>query len=92
MCTLFLSSCNIYRKFERPEMEAPESYRRFDDTLTLDSLSIVDLSWMEIYTDTSLQSLINYGLENNTDLLTARRTHLEKLKPTKAQNKRRQSA
>ncbi len=71
MCTLFLSSCNIYRKFERPEMEAPESYRRFDDTLTLDSLSIVDLNWMEIYTDTSLQSLINYGLENNTDLLVA---------------------
>lgn len=80
LCAFVLSSCNIYRKFERPEVDVPESYRHSSDTVSLDSLSFGNLTWTEIYTDTCLQSLINYGLENNTDLLVA----MERVKEAQA--------
>lgn len=78
--TLFLSSCNIYRKFERPEMSVADSYRNLDTTAIVDTATIADLNWTEIYTDPNLQVLINYALENNTDHLIA----LEKVKEAKA--------
>lgn len=68
---LFLSSCNIYRKFEQPEMNIADSYRNPDETVSSDTASIAFLEWTEIYTDPNLQTLINYALENNTDLLIA---------------------
>ena len=71
LCTLFLSSCNIYRKFEQPEMNIADSYRNPDETISSDTASIAFLEWTEIYTDPNLQTLINYALENNTDLLIA---------------------
>lgn len=78
--TLFLSSCNIYRKFERPEMTVADSYRNLDTTSVVDTVTIADLNWTEIYTDPNLQVLINYALENNTDHLIA----MEKVKEAKA--------
>ena len=78
--TLFLSSCNIYRKFERPEMTVADSYRNLDTTSVVDTATIAYLSWTEIYTDPYLQVLINYALENNTDHLIA----MEKVKEAKA--------
>ena len=78
--TLFLSSCNIYRKFERPEMTVADSYRNLDTTSVVDTATIAYLSWTEIYTDPNLQVLINYALENNTDHLIA----MEKVKEAKA--------
>ncbi|MBR3915385.1 MAG: TolC family protein [Bacteroidales bacterium] len=78
--TLFLSSCNIYRKFERPEMSVADSYRNLDTTAIVDTVTIADLNWTEIYTDPNLQVLINYALENNTDHLIA----MEKVKEAKA--------
>ena len=78
--TLFLSSCNIYRKFERPEMSVADSYRNLDTTAIVDTATIANLNWTEIYTDPNLQVLINYALENNTDHLIA----MEKVKEAKA--------
>lgn len=78
--TLFLSSCNIYRKFERPEMSVTDSYRNLDTIAIVDTATIADLNWTEIYTDPNLQVLINYALENNTDHLIA----MEKVKEAKA--------
>ena len=78
--TLFLSSCNIYRKFERSEMSVADSYRNLDTTAIVDTATIADLNWTEIYTDPNLQVLINYALENNTDHLIA----MEKVKEAKA--------
>lgn len=77
---LFLSSCNIYRKFEQPEMNIADSYRNPDETVSSDTASIAFLEWTEIYTDPNLQTLINYALENNTDLLIA----IEKVNEAKA--------
>ncbi len=80
LCTIFLSSCNIYRKFERPEMNVADSFRNLDTTAIVDSTTIADLNWTEIYTDPQLQTLINYALENNTDYLVA----IEKVREAKA--------
>ena len=77
---LFLSSCNIYRKFEQPEMNIADSYRNPDETVSSDTASIAFLEWTEIYTDPNLQTLINYALENNIDLLIA----IEKVNEAKA--------
>ena len=77
---LALSSCNIYRQFERPEVDVTDSYRNPDGIATTDTTSIADLSWTEIYTDPNLQALISYALENNTDLLVT----MEQVKEAKA--------
>lgn len=80
LCALLLSSCNIYRQYERPEIDMPDSYRQPDSIASMDTLSIANLCWTDIYTDPNLQTLINYGLENNTDLLVA----MEKVNEAKA--------
>ena len=77
---LTLSSCNVYRQFERTDVSAPDSYRTLEGSSANDSITIADLSWTEIYTDTNLQTLISYALENNTDLLVA----IEKVNEAKA--------
>lgn len=80
ICAFVLSSCNIYRQYERPEVAAPDSYRLPEDMTSVDTTSIADLSWTDIYADTNLRTLINYGLENNTDLLVA----MERVKEAQA--------
>lgn len=78
--TLFLSSCNIYREFEQPDIDTADSYRTLDGTAMTDTASIANLSWMDIYTDPNMQTLISYALENNTDYLVA----IEKVREAKA--------
>lgn len=80
VCAFLLSSCNIYRQFERPDIDVTDSYRTLEGMTDADTASIAELSWNEIYTDPNLQTLINYGIENNTDLLIA----IEKVKEAKA--------
>ncbi len=80
ICAFVLSSCNIYRQYERPEVDVQDSYRLPDSSSVTDTVSIADLSWTDIYTDPNLQTLINYGLENNTDLLVA----MERVKEAQA--------
>lgn len=80
LCAFVLSSCNIYRQYERPEVAAPDSYRLPEDMTSADTTSIADLSWTDIYADANLRTLINYGLENNTDLLVA----MERVKEAQA--------
>lgn len=80
LCAFVLSSCNIYRQYERPEVDVQDSYRLPDSSSVTDTVSIADLSWTDIYTDPNLQTLINYGLENNTDLLVA----MERVKEAQA--------
>ncbi len=74
-CAGFLWSCGLYRPYERPaDLPVTGLYRdtlSVRDTLVADTLSIGNLPWQEIFTDTLLQQLIRQGLERNTDLLTA---------------------
>lgn len=70
-----LSGCGIYGKYERPEVDAAGIVR--DVTSNTDTLAVTDttsfgnLPWKSVFTDPVLQSLIEKGLENNTDLLNA---------------------
>lgn len=72
MCVGLLSSCHIYRQYERPEELPVDSlFRGAESYTTDDSLTLGDLPWDSIFQDTLLQNLIWFGLENNTDLQTA---------------------
>ena len=70
-----LSGCGIYGKYERPEVDAAGIVRdvasNTDTLVVTDTASFGNLPWKSVFTDPTLQSLIEKGLENNTDLLNA---------------------
>lgn len=66
-----LSSCSIYRAYERPEIAGIDSLYR-QTTGTTDTASLASLSWRQLFTDPQLQQLIETGVRNNTDLQIAR--------------------
>lgn len=69
---VLLSSCHIYRNYQRPDNLPTDSlFRDADNQPVIDSLSLGDLPWQEIFQDTLLQQYIRYGLEHNTDMQTA---------------------
>ena len=66
-----LSSCGLYREYERPEMGFTDSlYRRLPETK--DSISLAQMSWEDFFTDPMLREWITLGLQHNTDLNVAR--------------------
>lgn len=60
-----LSSCQLGRHYTRPDLQLPE---QLDTLQRQDTLSIADMQWWEIYTDTTLQALIEKTLEHNKDM------------------------
>lgn len=66
--TTLLTSCGIYTKYE-PQTAIPDNLCGDSITAATDSASMLD--WRDIFTDPQLQSLIERGLAQNTDLLTA---------------------
>lgn len=73
--TLLLSSCGLYNKYERPDINTTGLVRdtaSVSDTLAVrDTANFGNLPWREVFTDPQLQALIEQGLENNVDLLNA---------------------
>lgn len=73
--TALLSSCHIYKTYDRPEdIRTSGLYRdpaSPNDTLVSDTTSFGNLPWRQVFTDPQLQVLIEQGLAQNTDLLTA---------------------
>ena len=73
--TALLSSCHIYKSYDRPEDITTSGLYRDpvadNDTLVSDTANFGNLPWREVFTDPQLQSLIEAGLKQNTDLLTA---------------------
>ena len=73
--SLLMTSCGLYNKYERPVVNAKGIVR--DVQSTTDTLAVADtasfgnLPWREVFTDPQLQSLIETGLANNTNLLNA---------------------
>lgn len=71
IAALALSSCGLYKQYEREEMQFVDSlYRRMN--VPQDSISTGSIAWERIFTDPLLQEWINIGLEYNTDLNVAR--------------------
>ncbi|MEG1575149.1 MAG: TolC family protein, partial [Bacteroidales bacterium] len=71
---VLLSGCHIYKRYERPkEIHVSESFRLPDSTTqtSADTITTANLAWQDVFTDPKLQALINYGIEHNTDLLSA---------------------
>lgn len=70
-----LTSCGLYNKYERPEVNAKGLIRDAvsdRDTLAVqDTASFGNLPWREVFTDPQLQALIEQGLEKNPNLLNA---------------------
>lgn len=64
-----MAGCGIYRPYSRLEVETDGLYR---DIPAEDTVSLASLSWRELFTDPQLQTLIETGLEQNTDLRIAR--------------------
>ena len=70
-----MSSCGIYTKYERPDVNTTGLVRdsaSVSDTLAVaDTASFGNLPWRSVFTDLQLQSLIQKGLECNTNMLNA---------------------
>ncbi len=62
------TGCGIYKPYTRPEVTTDGLYGTAE---TADSTTLGDIRWQEMFSDPRLQSLIEQGLENNTDLLSA---------------------
>lgn len=76
MCaTALLSSCHIYKSYDRPEdITTAGLYRdtaSVNDTLAADTANFGNLPWREVFTDPQLQTLIEQALTNNGDLRSA---------------------
>lgn len=69
LAACLLAGCGIYKPYSRPEVETDGLYREIS---TEDTVTIASLSWRELFTDEHLQTLIEKGLEQNTDLRIAR--------------------
>ncbi len=70
IAALTLVSCGVYKPYSRPETETDGLYR--DTVAAADTTTLAALSWHELFTDPNLQSLIEQGLQHNTDLGIAR--------------------
>ena len=61
-----LTSCKVGKSYVRPELHLPDSLAQHQDTV-----SFGDQDWEEIYTDSTLRSLIDRALDHNKDMLIA---------------------
>lgn len=76
MClAAMMSSCHIYKAYDRPEsIDASGIYRdpaSATDTLVADTSNMGNLPWKEVFRDAKLQALIEEGLANNMDMQAA---------------------
>lgn len=61
-----LAGCSTYKTYTRPQIDTDSLYGK--GVAGTDTVSLGALSWQELFTDVKLQSLINTGLQNNSDL------------------------
>ncbi len=62
-----LSGCSIYKKYQRPESISTDNLFGENVVLT-DTLTMADIGWRDLFTDPCLQSLVEQGLTNNSDM------------------------
>lgn len=68
-----MQSCFVAKDYKQPEiiegLIKEDAYRT--DKVAVDSLSMADISWRDIFTDQQLQAYIEEGLANNLDIRAA---------------------
>ena len=70
LSTLMLTGCGTYSRYHRAGIRTENLY--WNLSVDIDTTNIASMSWREMFTDRELQSLIEAGLEQNTDLNVAR--------------------
>lgn len=65
-----LTGCGTYSQYQRADIPTEHLYRNILENV--DTTTFASMSWREMFTDRKLQSLIETGLERNTDLNVAR--------------------
>ena len=65
---LFISSCKMGKEYQRPELVLPGQFTAISFA---DTSSIADMNWKNFFSDTTLQGLIEKGINYNHDLLIA---------------------
>ena len=65
---IFLSACRLGKEYQRPEVELPQ---QFGTVSYADTSSIADIEWKKFFSDSTLQALIEKGIQYNHDLLIA---------------------
>ena len=68
--TALLSSCGIYNRY-KPVETVPEDLYGSQITQTSDTTNFGNIEWRKVFTDPTLQALIEQGLTNNTDYRSA---------------------
>jgi multidrug efflux system outer membrane protein len=64
---LVLAGCAVGPKYSRPETKKPQTYTQ----AAVQTDSITNLKWWDVYQDPALQSLIRIAVDSNLDLRTA---------------------
>jgi len=65
---LTLQSCFVAKDYVRPDLETETEALYRTENLPTDSVSIADVSWKTLFTDSYLQQYIKEGLQNNMDV------------------------
>lgn len=67
--TVSLSSCIATKSYEQPEMQTQDLYPF--DQVKMDSTTLADMPWEEVFKDPQLRDLIQEALQNNLQLRSA---------------------
>src|SRR6195256_1565166 len=59
------------KKYERPAVKTPDTFRGSDAAAPTDQTSIGDLKWFEVFKDQELQKLVRTAMQQNYDLRAA---------------------
>lgn len=72
LAALTLTGCGVTKTYNREKVAQPiETENLYGDAQSGDSLGLGDLKWRELFTDPTLQALIERVLEQNTDMQNA---------------------
>ncbi len=69
--SLLVSSVVGQKKYERPAIKTPDTFRGADAVAPTDQTSIGDLKWFEVFKDEELQKLVRTAVIQNYDLRAA---------------------
>jgi multidrug efflux system outer membrane protein len=69
--SLLAGSVAGQKKYQRPAIKTPDTFRGSDNIAPTDQTSIGDLKWFEVFKDEELQKLVRTAMQQNYDLRAA---------------------
>ncbi len=66
--SLLAGSVAGQKKYQRPQIKTPDTFRGIDSTSPTGQASIGDLKWFEVFQDEALQKLVRTAMDQNYDL------------------------